>query len=44
MLAMGDRKQFSQILHDEVLRLHEQLQSGGNLDSVNSAAVPLHSE
>ena len=42
--AIGDRKQLSQILHDEVFRLHEKLQSDGNTNSVDSAAVPLPSE
>jgi 1-acyl-sn-glycerol-3-phosphate acyltransferase len=44
MPATGDRKQFSQILHDEVLRLHQQLRSHGKTALVDSAAVPLPSE
>ena len=42
--ATGDRKQFSQMLHDEVLRLHQQFRSRGKSGSVDSAAVPLHFE
>ena len=44
MPATGDRKQLSQTLHREVLRLHEQRRSRGKTGLVDSAAAPLHSE
>ena len=44
ILAGGDRKELSQILHREVLRLHGQAGSNAKTGVVDSVAVSLHSE
>ena len=41
--ATGDRKQLSQALHYEVLRLHEQLRASGKNNPVDSVGVPQRS-